>query len=142
MAHRISLLFLSLAAPAMLLTFVWAGPWSELLLLLLASAFPVALIALGAARGGRLGPLRWPLLLLLLLLIGTMLGMWVLRGQVLEAPWLGGLPLAAALQLLGLFLLPLLAVALTYAWTFERWGLRDEDLARLQDRFPPPKSRP
>jgi len=60
--------------------------------------------------------------------------MLLLRGQVIDGPWFGGLPGAAAIQLYGLFLAPLLLVALTYALTFDRFGIREEDLERLAAR--------
>jgi hypothetical protein len=57
--------------------------------------------------------------------------MLLLRGRVLDGPWFGGLPLAAAIQLYGVWLAPLLLVALVYALTFDRFALRQEDLDRL-----------
>ena len=92
-------------------------------------------IALGAQQRGRLGPLFGPLVALLLVLQACVVAMLWLRGQILEAPWLGGLPLAAAVQVYGLFLTPLGLVSLAYAWTFERFGLRQEDLDDLRRRF-------
>ncbi len=61
--------------------------------------------------------------------------MLLLRGRVLEAPWAAGLPLAAAIQLYGMWLAPLALVALAYALTFESFALRGEDLERLRRRF-------
>ncbi len=119
----------------MLLIFVAGTPAGEVLFVLLAAAFPVALIALGAQRGGSLGPLLWPLATLLLILEAGFIAMLALRGSVAAAPWLGGLPLATAVQFYGLFLLPLALVSFAYAWTFERFGLRREDLDELRRRF-------
>jgi len=136
MAGRIALLFLAVASPLLLLAPAVGPPLGDWLFTLTAAAFPVALIAVGAGRRGGLGPLRLPLLLLLLILEGSMAAMLLLRGQVLEAPWLLGLPLATAVQLYGLFLAPLFLVAFAYALTFDRFGLRRDELASLRRRFP------
>ena len=55
------------------------------------------------------------------------------RGHVLDGPWIGGLPMGAAVQLYGLWLTPLLLVALVYALTFDRFELTQEDLDRLEE---------
>ena len=60
--------------------------------------------------------------------------MLLFRGQVLDGPWFGGLPAATAIQLYGLWLTPLLLVALVYALTFDRFELTQEDLDRLESR--------
>ncbi len=135
MARRVALAFLALSSPAMLLALVAGTLAGEVIFTLLAAAFPVALSALGAQRHGSLGPLLWPLAALLLILEAGMVAMLVLRGSILTAPWLGGLPLAMAVQVYGLFLLPLALVSLAYAWSFERFGLRREDLDELRWRF-------
>lgn len=137
MAKHIALLFLGLSAPLILWTFVAGSAVGEVVFALLAAAFPVALIVLGAQRGGSLGPLTVPLVVLLAVLEGSVVAMLWLRGQVLEAPWIGGFPLTAAIQIYGLFLAPLGLVSLAYAWTFDRFGLRQkdlDDLRRLQAR--------
>ncbi len=135
MAQRVALAFLAFSSPVMLLAFVAGTPAGDALFALLAAAFPVALIALGAQRRGSLGPLRWPLAALVLILEATFVAMLILRGSILTAPWLGGLPLATAVQFYGLFLMPLALVSFAYAWTFERSGLRQEDLDELRRRF-------
>lgn len=132
MARRLSLVFLAVASPLTLLLF--AAPWTgaETVFTVLVMAYPVALIAFAVSRNGRLGPLAIPLLLLLILLEACAVGMLALRGHVPTAPWIGGLPLAAAIQLCGVWLAPLLLVALAYALTFDRYELRQEDLDRLR----------
>lgn len=133
MARRAALVFLAAAPPLMLLCLAWEHPAADALFTLLAAAFPVALISLGAARGGRLEPLKVPLAVLLALLVGSSLALLLLRGRVETAPWVAGLPLAAAVQLGGLFLAPLLLVALAYALTFDRFGgVSAEQLERLR----------
>lgn len=132
---RLALGVVALACPLILVAFWLQGVAGAVVLAAAAGALPVALITLGAARGGGLGrPLAWSLAGLLLLLEGCLLGILVLRGQVMEAPWVGGLPLAAALQLYGIGLLPTALVVLAYALTFHRHGLAREDLARLRER--------
>ncbi|MEE8524476.1 MAG: hypothetical protein V3T72_11135 [Thermoanaerobaculia bacterium] len=136
MAKRVALIFLGISAPVILLTFLVAIPAGEIVFSLLAVAFPVALIALGASgRRRQLGPLVGGLAVLALLLEGFVVVMLVLRGQVLDGPWVGGLPLATAVQVYGLFLTPLLLVSLLYALTFERFGLRRQDLDELRRRY-------
>ena len=132
MARRISLLFLALASPLILVLFFMPWPWAEALFALLVMGYPVALILVAVEREGRLGPLGLPLVGLLLFFEACAIGMLVLRGQVVDGPWFGGLPLGAAIQLYGLWLVPLLLVALAYALTFDRFELRQEDLDRLQ----------
>ncbi|MCG8462120.1 MAG: hypothetical protein MI919_38035, partial [Holophagales bacterium] len=92
-----------------------------------------------AERRGRLGTQAVPLVALAVVLPAVMVALLMLRGQGLDGPWWGGLPAAVAVLLYGLFLLPLVISSLGYAWTFERWGLRREDLDLLRRRFPEPR---
>ena len=59
----------------------------DVVFIVLAVAFAFALAVLGRGR------LTWPVLLTALWFEVAFLAMLVLRGQVLDAPWLGGLPL-------------------------------------------------
>lgn len=131
MARRLALLFLAVASPLILVLF--ALPWSgaQALFAVLVMAYPVALIVLAVSRDGRVGVLALPLLLLLVLLEVCTIAMLALRERVMDAPWVAGLPLAAAIQLYGVWLAPLLLVALAYALTFDRYEMRQEDLDRL-----------
>lgn len=131
--HRAFAVALATAAAVMMVTFVVPG--GGVVFTLLAGAFPVGLIVFGAARRGRLGPIAPTIWALLVIIEGTLVGMLVLRGAVVEGPWLFGLPLAAALQLFGLFLLPLLVVSFGYARTFSNATLDDDELAELRRRF-------
>ena len=135
MIRRAALIVLGLSSPLILLTFIVGY---EVIFALSAAAFPVALIALGAQRQGRLGPLSWPLAMLAVTLLACIGAMLWLRGQIFAAPWVGGLPLATAVQVYGLFLAPLALVSLAYAWTFERFFLPDDDLEELRRRFESP----
>lgn len=133
MARKVSLVFLAIASPVMLGLFFMPWPWAEVLFSVLVMGYPVALIVVAVGRRGGVGPLGLPLLALLVFLEACAIGMLLLRGHVTDAPWFGGLPLAAAIQLYGLFLTPLLLVALAYALTFDRFEIREEDLDRLAD---------
>jgi len=133
--RRIALLYLALASPLILASTFIPWPFAEALFTVLVMGYPVALIAMAVARQGRLGPLGLPLLALLIFLEACAVGMLLLRGRVLDGPWLGGLPLAAAIQLYGVWLAPLLLVALVYALTFDRFALRQQDLDRLRRRL-------
>jgi hypothetical protein len=117
----------------MLALFIVPWTWADEIFTVLVMGYPVALIVVAVGRRGGVGPLGAPLLALLVFLEACAVGMLVLRDQVQEAPWFGGLPLAAAIQLYGLFLTPLLLVALAYALTFDRFEMREEDLERLAD---------
>ncbi len=134
MTRTIALWFLAVASPLLLVLFAAPIPGAEELFAVLVMAYPVALIVLAVARGGRTGVLTLPLAVLLVFLIACAVTMLALRGQVLTAPWIGGLPLAAAIQLYGLWLAPLLLVALAYALAFDRFEMRQEDLDRLLKR--------
>ncbi len=134
MARRSALLFLGLASPAVLVCSCFSGFVAELCFVLLVMAFPAALITLAVARDGKLGPLKAPLAVLTIVLEVGGVAMLVLRGQVSEGPWFGAFPVAAAIQIYGLWLGPLLLVALAYGLTFDRWELPEEDLRRFDDR--------
>jgi hypothetical protein len=129
-ASRPALALLALAAPAALLAFCLGsplGPWLGALgggVLL-----PLALMALGAARGGRLGRLWIPLLATALILA---VGWWAVLALPQGGPDVLGLPLATALMIFVLIPLPLAVTGLAYALSFDRLGLSDGDLARVR----------
>ena len=133
MARRMSLAFLAVASPLLLACFAVGGEVAEVVFVVLVMGFPVALIALAVGEDGILGPRRAPLLLLLLLLEGSGIAMLALRGRVADGPWLAGLPAGAVVLLWGLWLAPLPLVTLTYALTFDRFELGEEDLDRLHE---------
>lgn len=126
MANRPALVLLALAALA---TLIGSGVGSAWLAALGAALFPVSLIALGAAREGRLGPLRLPLLLLGLVLAGVLAALLLLPDG---GPDAGPLPLGTVLMLFVLVPVPFVLVTWVYAATFDRWFLRDEDLERIR----------
>ena len=129
MAHRFALALLALAALASLLGSCWAWPASCWLAAFGGTAFPVALIALGASRGGKLGPLRVPLLLLSLILAGVF---FALLSFPDGGPDAGPLPLGTTLMLFVLVPVPFAIVSWAYTAFFDRWFLRQEDLDRIR----------
>ncbi len=92
-----------------------------------ATTFPVALMALGTARG-RLGWVRWPLLALWLVLAGSWSLLLVVRG----GGNLGALPLGTAVMLFVMVPVPFALACWIYIAGFDRLGLRSEDLERLR----------
>ncbi len=115
--------FLPGGAPA------WA-PWA---LAVGVAAMLVAMMALGAARHGRIGRLVIPFAFVFVVLAGGFGLVLALPGVDPVNPelWLG-LPPRAAIVLFGIGLLPLFAVPIAYALTFEEQTLSAEDLARLR----------
>ena len=131
MARRPALVALA-AAAALILTFsLIGGAAGAVGFTLVAGCVPFALMGLGAAPQ-RPGEGALPIALCLALVELSLVGMLALRGRVLDGPWLGGLPLAAAFQIYGLFLLPLVVTALGFALTFRRFGVDEADLERLR----------
>jgi len=139
--RRSALAFLGIASPLLLISL---GVGAVTPFVVLAVAFPVALMALGAARDpARRRRPRWlaaTLLALLLILEVSFLAMLHLRGRIDEAAWPGGFPLASWILLVGVGLFPLLLVPAAYAALFRGAGLSAEDLARVReaDRRPAP----
>lgn len=129
MARTFALVLLALAALASLAAFglgSFAAPW---LAAFGGATFPVALIALGAARNGRLGALTLPLALLWLLLAAGLAAVLALPAG---GPDVAGLPLATATMLFVLVPIPLIGLGLLYAFSFGRLGIREEDLDRMR----------
>ena len=136
MIQRLALIVLTLSSVLTLVTFLVPMPYGEALFAFATAIFPVALMALGAARGGRLGPVAAPLLMLLLLLVLGTAGVLGSRDEGVDGGWWGGLPAGAAFQVYVLFAVPLLVSTLGYAFTFKSWGLRSDELDDLRRRFP------
>lgn len=132
MPNRLALATLAAAGPALLVAPFVPGPVGAVALAVTSAALPVALMALGAARRGRLGPVGPALAALFVLLCGALLILLALSGRGADAPRWSGFPLAAWVQLGVLLLAPLPLVGLAYALTHDRWtGPSPEDLRRL-----------
>jgi hypothetical protein len=127
MAHRLALILLALAAPAALLAFCLG--WPRVGVLVGGVVLPFALMALGAARRGRLGRLWLPLLATALVFAA---GWWAILALPHGGPDVLGLPLATALMIFAMIPLPLIVTGLAYALTFDRLGLTPEDLERVR----------
>jgi hypothetical protein len=125
--QRTALLLLSLSSAAVLLAFCFEVPFLRWAAALAVATFPVALIALGAGRGGRLGGLRLPLLLLWTVLAGGFLTLLALPHGGPDSMF--GLPLGTALMVFVLVPIPFALVCWAYA---SRFDLREEDLERLR----------
>lgn len=108
----------------------WA-PWS--FIVGTATTFTAFLVT-GARKGGRLGWLVWPFGFVFLALVGS-LGAGLLLPPVDPADprLLLGLPLPAAVVILGGGILPLLVLPLAYAMDFGRDGLSPREVARIRD---------
>jgi hypothetical protein len=89
--------------------------------------FIPSLIALGAARRGRLGRLTIPLLLFGLYLLLTFAAMLLLSPEPDMERWWFGMPPATVLMLVGLWLAPLFAVSFGYAWHFKQSPSRADE---------------
>ncbi len=106
------------------------GPW------LMAVTMPVtmfAMMVLGAVRAGRgIGPLKWPFVLVFVLVAGGFaLALW-LPAESQDTPLWLGLPPRAAVILYGVGLLPLFMLPVVYALTFDALTLTDDDLTRIR----------
>ncbi len=129
---RLLLTLIAALAAGLVACMLVGGRWAQLLFGGLAMVLPPALMALGALRRGRLGGAGAVLAVLALLLEGGYIAMVALAGQVAGGRWFAGLPLAAAVFLVTVWLLPLGLVSLAYGLTFSDHGIGDEDLRRLR----------
>jgi hypothetical protein len=93
----------------------------------------VASMALGAVREGRgVGRLAWAFAFVFVVLAGGFGAVMLLPAEAPGAPLYLGLPLRAAIILIGIGLLPLLVLPLAYAMTFDEMTLGEDDLARVR----------
>ena len=124
--------FLRLSSLLMLSTLLAGGEAAAAAFGALAVLFPVGLMALGALRDGRLGRAWIPLVALAVVLEAGFWTLLQLRGQVVDGPWVLGMPAASAVFLGLLWLGPLVLVSLAYGRTFEEHGVTEEGLERLR----------
>lgn len=131
MAHRIALPSLALGFFLFLVVAWIGGTAAEWLATALVAAFPVGLIALGAAdRRGDIRRLAPWLVALLVLLEAGLLGALALSSEAGRGLVFGGLPAATALFLYGAGLAALLLTGIAYAVTFGRSEDRRQDRGR------------
>jgi amino acid transporter len=109
-----------------------APSWAPWLMVVGTAGLMVSTMSLGATRGKRLRRLALPFALVFLILV---VGFGAVLLSPAEGPgnplWLG-LPPRAAIVLYGVGLLPLLAVPLVYALTFDAVTLSAADLERVR----------
>lgn len=132
MARSFALVLLALSALASLAAFGLGATLAPWLAAFAGATFPVALIALGGVRPGRLGTLALPLALLWLLLAAGLGAVLALPHGGPDVALAGGLPLATALMIFVLVPVPLLGLGLLYAVSFDRHGVSEEDLERMR----------
>jgi len=92
-------------------------------------------LALGASRGGRLGTMRWPLMIAALVYLGVFTAVICTYGGYVETPSVpaGDLfPATTAWMLFGISGAPLLFIAL-YVAGFERWIMTPADQRRFDE---------
>lgn len=121
MAHRAALVILSMCSSIALLCCFIDHQLAAVLFGFAGLGFIPALIALGAARRGKLGALAAPVMILTLILAGCFAAMLAMPGRG-----------ATFIMLVGLWLAPLLLVSFLYAWDFRRFGMRQDDLEGLR----------
>ena len=92
----------------------------------------VAAMALGAVRKRGIGRLKLPFAFVFVVLAGGFAAALALPPEAPGAPLYLGLPLRAAVVLVGIGLLPLLVLPVAYALTFDEMTLSEEDLARVR----------
>lgn len=92
----------------------------------------VAAMALGAARDGSVGRLKLPFAFTFVVLAGGFALALGLPPEAAGAPLYLGLPLRAAVVLIGIGLLPLVVLPVAYALTFDEMTLSQEDLDRIR----------
>ena len=113
-----------------------AGPppaWAAWALAIGTAVVMVAAMALGAVRQGKgIGRLKWPFAFVFIVLAGGFCAVMVLPQEAPGAPLFLGLPLRAAIVLIGIGLLPLLVLPVAYALTFDDMTLGEDDLARVR----------
>lgn len=95
--------------------------------------FTVATIAIGALKRGSLGPLRVPLVGLLMLLLISITAVVAMPADTDPSRLILGLPPRVALTLFGVWLAPLPIALLSYLLTFDSFTLTEGDLDQLRD---------
>jgi len=139
MIKRLALfgIFLSLLAIAVAFASAFlpggAPEWAAWVMAIGTSASMVCTMAVGAARHGGIGKLAYPFAFVFVVLAGGFCLILALPATDPLNPelWLG-LPPRAALVLYGIGLLPLFAVPVAYALTFDEMTLSQDDLDRVR----------
>lgn len=133
MAYRASLVGIALLSATVMLCGWWGGPVSEAVFLAVVAAFPGVLITVGVCRNGTPGPLILPLVILVLVLEGSAFGL-LLMNRVPGFSATTGVGWPLAVMVVGLWVVPLILVTVSYAATFDRWILSADDLRQFDER--------
>lgn len=129
---RLALALLALASVAIPVVSFFDAVWAQWTFALLALGFPVALMAIGAARGGRVGWLGGVFACLLALLVTSGVTIVSSAGADSHAGGWLGLPASFVVFALGVWLVPFVLTIAAYARSFERFGVSTDDLDRLR----------
>lgn len=135
-SRRLALSLVAAASLAALVALLLPGAAADWTFAFATALLPVALMALGAAGGRGVGPAGWALAALLAVLAASVADILAFAGDPGAGTALG-FPLAALVQVVGLWLLPLPLATLAYALSFDRTGLGRRDLEELRRRFGP-----
>lgn len=106
--------------------------WAAWAMSLGTAAIMVASMALGAARRGGVGRLALPFAATFVILAGGFAAAMLLPAEGPGSPLFLGLPLRAAIVLVGIGLVPLLFLPVAYALTFDEMTLSEADLERVR----------
>jgi len=130
MATRLALGFLTASSLAILLVLLLGLQALSWLFAVVVMGFPIALVAVAVSPGGRLGRVRIPLLVLLVMLQVGVIGVLAFSGVETAGPL--GLPVSLHFLLVFVWLGPLVITTVSYAATFEDFGIDDALLERLE----------
>lgn len=126
----------TLGIAAVYAALLWPGPspeWAPWLMIVAVATQMISVAALGAARGGRPSRVAIPLAAAwLILVLGFGLALALPAESAAGAVLMLGVPRGTALILYGVGLLPLLAMPLAYALTFDETTLSEERLQQLR----------
>jgi hypothetical protein len=127
----LGLAVLGMGAPLLLYCFVVGGPAAEWTFTLVSLLFPAAFLALGLAHGRVRRRWLWSLAIFVTLFesIGLAILWLSTAGPGMDSIW--HLPLATVLMMIGMGLVPLIAVGLIHAIGFEDFGLNPDEWRRV-----------
>jgi len=109
-----------------------APTWAPWLMVVGTAGLMVSTMALGATRGKHLRRLTLPFAIVFLIIVVGFGAVLLIPDEGPGTPLWLGLPPRAAIVLYGIGLLPLFAVPLVYALTFDAVTLSDADLERVR----------
>lgn len=131
--RRVALVLLAGSSAAALVALLVPGPAADWAFALSSALLPISLMTLGAAGRRGLGAARWTLGALLGVLAAAAAAVLALSAAPGGAT-VAGFPLAAVVQVVGFWLLPLPIATLGYALAFDRTGVTHRDLEELRAR--------